>query len=64
MMPCGSTMNVARSGTPFLLVQDAERGRQLPLGIRQHRIRQRLEVGVVAAPREVDEVRVVLMPSS
>jgi hypothetical protein len=46
-------MKVARRATPSLFVQDAERLRQLSLGVGQHREGQVPKIVVVPAPREV-----------
>src|ERR1700687_6226240 len=61
--PADHALRIHDEGGPerhaLAAVQDAERGRQLALGVGHHRERQALEIGVIAPPREVDEVGVV-----
>jgi hypothetical protein len=61
MIPCGSTMKVARSGTPSRCEDPRALG-QLALRVREHRERQVLQVVMAVAPREVHELRVGAHP--
>ena len=58
MTPSGSTMKVARSGTPLGLVEDAEGGRELAPCVGEHGEGKGAKGRMILPPREVHVVRV------